>query len=112
VVALLVAATSLADSISPTEGEQFSGSVDSSPSCTPSGPITIHWGDGTTSPGTFNGSGIDGTHTYAEEGTYNGSVDFPCATAPASDPLSASVPDASLSGSPTTFNATASQQSS
>jgi IPT/TIG domain len=32
---------------------------------------TIHWGDGTSSPGTLNGNGsVTGTHAYARTGTY------------------------------------------
>ncbi len=41
---------------------------------------TINWGDGTpTSAGAFetgNPPGVTGTHTYADEGTYQGSVTY------------------------------------
>jgi PKD repeat protein len=39
---------------------------------------TIDWGDGTTTAGTVSGSGnfftVSGSHTYADEGTFNGTV--------------------------------------
>jgi hypothetical protein len=31
---------------------------------------TINWGDGTSSPGTIAGHAVDGSHSYADEGTY------------------------------------------
>ncbi len=64
--------------IQATEGAQFSGQVAVTPNCgifaepTP----TIEWGDGSTSPGTVDEAGIDGVHTYAEEGTYTGTVTY------------------------------------
>ncbi len=64
--------------IQATEGSQFSGQVAISPSCgifsepTP----TIEWGDGGTSEGTLDEAGVNGTHTYAEEGTYTGTVTY------------------------------------
>ncbi len=60
------------------EGAQFSGQVATSPGCgiiTPPLP-TIEWGDGQTSQGTVDKAGINGSHTYAEEGTYIGSATF------------------------------------
>jgi hypothetical protein len=60
------------------EGAQFSGQVATRPNCgilTPPLP-TIEWGDGQTSQGTVGATGISGTHTYAEEGTFTGSVSY------------------------------------
>jgi hypothetical protein len=109
VVALLVAATSLAsgDTIFATEGQQFSGTVDGSPTCTPTSTPTINWGDGFSSPGSATGP-IQGTHIYKEEGTYNGTIDLNCSPTP--DTFTATVSDAFLNGSSTTVNTTASQQ--
>ena len=65
--------------IETTEGKQFSGKVGESPSCgaysTP-GP-TIEWGDGQKSSGTVvKEEVIDGIHTYAHAGVYNGTVTY------------------------------------
>src|SRR5262249_29623453 len=72
-----------AASIAGTEGRQFMGSVDTiaAPCSNISNP-TINWGDGTptSSGGTFetgtNSCGIQATHTYAEEGSYNTDVTY------------------------------------
>lgn len=62
--------------ISTVEGQAFSGRVVTGLQCALQSAI-ISWGDGTSSAGTSDGNyGIDGTHTYAEEGSYNGSVAF------------------------------------
>jgi hypothetical protein len=110
-VALVAASVSLAngDSIFPTEGTSFSGTVDSTTSCTstPSS-ATIHWGDNSSSAGTISSTSVSGTHTYAEEGTYNGTIAL-TGTNCATDTFTATVSDASLGGSPTTMNATATQ---
>ena len=60
------------------EGAAFSGVVGTFTDGFSGAPLsdysgTIDWGDGTTSPATFSGSGpvsVSGTHTYEEEGTY------------------------------------------
>jgi hypothetical protein len=66
------------------EGQSFSGRVVDVQQCA-SLTATIDWGDGTpTSAGAPDGGnadgadGVQGTHTYAEEGTYNGSVSYTC----------------------------------
>ncbi len=65
--------------ISAAAGVQFSGVVDSSPECTaaPSS-VTISWGDGNSSAGTYNltNDDVTGSHTYATQGTFTGSVSF------------------------------------
>jgi hypothetical protein len=60
-----------------TEGSHFSGQVATTPSggAYSSPAPTIEWGDGQTSEGTVEG-GIDGSHTYAEEGTFNGLITY------------------------------------
>jgi hypothetical protein len=95
---------------SPTEGQSFTGTVatfsDPNPSSTASEySASIQWGDGTTSAGTVSGPTggpftVSGTHTYADEGTYNVAVivtdvDTPTNTATASS--TANVADAALS---------------
>ncbi len=70
--------------IQATEGAQFSSRVASSPSCGIETGLTpiINWGDGQKSVGTFEiegereVTGIRGTHEYAEEGTYTGTVTY------------------------------------
>jgi len=100
----LLAPAGAAASVSATEGAQFSGAVEF-PSCTPAGAITINWGDGSSSAGSYDGTNVNGTHTYAEEGSYSGTVTFTCATgALATDPFSATVNDASLTASSSSFN--------
>jgi len=75
VVAVAAAAASGVD-IAAVEGQSFTGNVVSGRAC-PLASATITWGDGTSSAGTSDGgTGIQGTHTYAEEGTYSGSVSY------------------------------------
>jgi hypothetical protein len=63
--------------ITAVEGQSFTGNVVGGLTC-PLMSATITWGDGTApSAGASDGStGIQGTHTYGEEGTYNGSVSY------------------------------------
>jgi hypothetical protein len=71
---LLIAAAAQADTLSAIAGQQFSGVVDSAPSCTdPTAPVMIDWGDNTPqSAGTFNATtGVSGTHTYSAAGTFS-----------------------------------------
>ena len=71
-VMLVGAAAAQADNISAIAGQQFSGVVDSAPSCTDPTSVMIDWGD--TSPqsvGAINASGVSGTHTYATKGTFS-----------------------------------------
>ena len=66
------------------EGTAFSGTVVATPNCAAISP-TIDWGDGTpTSAGTTvagpqGPATVHGTHTYAEAGTYTGTVTYTCA---------------------------------
>jgi hypothetical protein len=76
VIASAAAAAPAGVNITAVEGQSFTGSVVSGLVC-PLQSATITWGDGTTSAGTSDGNaGIQGTHTYAEEGAYNGSVSY------------------------------------
>ena len=62
----------------PTEASAFAFEV-AIASCAVSGPITINWGDGTTSLGAPRSGDIGplvGTHTYAQAGIYSGSVSW------------------------------------
>ncbi|MGI8429567.1 MAG: hypothetical protein ACR2OB_09750, partial [Solirubrobacteraceae bacterium] len=70
------AAAAAGVNINAVEGQSFTGNVVNGLVC-PLSRATISWGDGTTSAGTSDGSsGIQGTHTYAEEGSYSGSVSY------------------------------------
>ena len=96
-VALIAAPAALASTtnINAVAGAQFSGVVDSLPECTaaPTG-VTINWGDGASSPGTYDATNNDvtGTHTYASAGSYpNGSVVFTGGTSCATDTVTATV---------------------
>src|SRR5438067_207621 len=72
--------------ITPTEGQNFSGRVLTS-SCKVNA-ATIDWGDGTApsagTPLAGGQPGASGSHTYAEEGTYTGTVTY----SPAPGPIS------------------------
>ena len=104
VVALLVAATSLAnnETSSWAEGQSQTQEIDSSTSCSGPTQAVIHWGDGTpNSTVTPSNNTVSGTHTYAEEGTYSGSIDLTggtCGTTSPPDHFTATVSDSSLSG--------------
>jgi hypothetical protein len=97
--------------ITATEGASFSGEVatatDADPASTGSEySCTIDWGDGTTLDSTtcsVSGSGgaftVDGTHTYADEGTYSATVtltDIDTTTNTSSAVSTATVSDAAL----------------
>src|SRR4051794_9842476 len=62
------------------EGQSFSGKVVDVGAGGGLASAMIDWGDGTpSSTGTSDGStGVNGTHTYADEGTYNGTVSYTC----------------------------------
>lgn len=103
--------------ISATEGSQFSGQLATvRVPCTTvsSAQATITWGDGATSAATVTGTTspltVSGSHTYAEEGTYSGSISgsYDCAVAPQtfSASFSAQVADAALSASGVAVTAT------
>src|SRR3954469_5800902 len=60
------------------EGSSFSGDVVNIGGCVFSR-ASIDWGDGRRQTGgTEHGDSIAGTHTYAREGTYHGSVSYTC----------------------------------
>ena len=62
--------------ISVIEGQSFTGKVTDIGGCSLVS-ATISWGDGSTSAGSSDGgTGIQGTHTYAEEGTSSALVSF------------------------------------
>jgi hypothetical protein len=102
--------------LSVTEGATFTQAV-ASTDCMMVSSATIHWGDGQSSAGTlqtvntFGGSGttISGSHTYAEEGDYSGTVDLveDCGTGSETIAFSADAADAVLSASAHDFSATA-----
>jgi hypothetical protein len=102
--------------ITAVEGQSFTGKVVDIGSCSLAS-ATISWGDGTTSAGTSDGStGIQGTHTYAEEGSYSGSVSYTysnntrfCPTGTQTTSFQATVQDASLTASGANLSGTAGQ---
>ena len=60
-------------------GTPFSGAVDTDPGCSDASTYVINWGDNSpTSDGTFDSTNdaVDGTHTYASSGAFNGTVTF------------------------------------
>lgn len=75
-------------------GTQFSGEVESTPTCNHATSIAIAWGDGSASSSgafDFNG-GVTGNHVYRSPGTFAGTVTFsggPCAGT--QDPFTATV---------------------
>jgi hypothetical protein len=103
-------------SISSTEGANFSGMVASFTDADPNGTAadytaTISWGDGSSSAETINaitgGFGISGTHSYAEEGTYNISVQITeTGGATVSTTSKATVADAALAATAVNVSAT------
>src|ERR1035441_3374827 len=101
--------------ITAVEGQSFTGKVVDIGSCSLAS-ATISWGDGTTSAGTSDGStGIQGTHTYAEEGSYSGSVSYTytlnrlCLTGAQTTSFQATVQDAWLTASGASLSGTAGQ---
>ncbi len=98
------------------EGQSFTGNVVAGLSC-PLNSATITWGDGTAgSAGTSDGStGITGTHTYGEEGSYSGSVSFTytplrtCPTGTQTVSFQATVQDAPLTATGRNIAGTAGQ---
>jgi hypothetical protein len=96
--------------ISPVEGQPFSGTVgDLGADCPlPSGPFTINWGDGTTSPGTSVGvTGVQGTHTYADERSTTGTVTYTCSSGSKTTDFRVTVRDAPLTAAARTIAGTA-----
>jgi PKD repeat protein len=103
--------TAKGTSISRTEGQSFSGTVATFtvPSTTPTPAnysASIAWGDGATSAGTVTGGSgsftVNGTHTYAEEGSYTAKVtitDVNTTTNKATANTTATIGDAALHAS-------------
>ncbi len=95
--------------IQATEGSQFSGQVATRPNCgietrvTP----TIEWGDGQKSNGTVTETGVSASHTYPEEGTFNGSVSYVNDCGEHKVAFQAKVTDAALSAAGAPVSATA-----
>jgi hypothetical protein len=96
--------------IEATEGSAFSGKLAEPPGCSVYGTPTIEWGDGTNSAGTVTETGITGTHTYAQAGTYNGHVDYEDDCGTYKVPFQAKIADAALTAKGETFHATANVQ--
>jgi len=107
------AITATGVSISATEGQPFSATVATitDPTTTSTAAeysATIDWGDGGSSSGTVSGPmggpfKVNGSHTYAEEGTYTITVkvtDIDTATNGATATSTANVADAALTASP------------
>ena len=94
-------AASASGDVTATEGQSLTGQVVDVGCAQASG--TIDWGDHTTSAGVSDGgTGVDGTHTYAEEGIYNASLTYTCpqfGASPQTASFQATVQDAPLSSS-------------
>ena len=79
-VALIAAPGAMAQgdtAITAAAGVQFNGVVDSEPQCQDATSITIHWGDGTTSAGSYlSDFEVLGTHTYSAQPTGATSITF------------------------------------
>ena len=90
-----------------TEGAQLSATGLATAACTVNNPPTwnIDWGDGTSSAPTSPSPGqtgpLDGAHTYAEEGTYSGTVTWADDCGSHSATFQAVVADAALTASGT-----------
>jgi hypothetical protein len=116
VIASAAAAAAAGVNITAVEGQSFTGNVVGGLVC-PLQSATITWGDGTApSAGTSDGStGIQGTHTYAEEGAYSGSVSYTyvvtrfCPTGIQTTMFQATVQDAPLTATGASVSGTAGQ---
>jgi CSLREA domain-containing protein len=98
------------EAVQPTEGQQLTFVVGPTTcggaSATPN--VVIDWGDGTTSSGTASPDRqlLIGTHTYAEEGIYKGTVTWtPGDCLRETDSFDVKVQDAPLTAAPPSFNA-------
>ncbi|MGI8712835.1 MAG: hypothetical protein ACR2NR_06580 [Solirubrobacteraceae bacterium] len=97
-VVLLAFPSFAAADVTAVEGQSFTQDVAGIAGCDLVS-ATIHWGDGTpTSPGNEDGDSVQGTHTYAEDGTYTGSLTYTCTRVgeDATVAFTATVQDASL----------------
>jgi uncharacterized protein (TIGR03118 family) len=101
----------------PTEGQSFTGAVgtfvDSNTGATKADfTATIHWGDGSTSTGTVSGATggpftVNGTHTYAEDGSYKVTITVQDVGGSATTLEStAQVAEAGITGTPVAITAT------
>ena len=91
----------------PQEGRAFTTQV-ALATVSPTGPITIAWGDGSTSAGTLASGRVGpilGTHTYTRAGIYNGSVSWRDPKVTRNVTFSMKVTDAPLSASGLTIAA-------
>ncbi|HLM86566.1 MAG TPA: choice-of-anchor Q domain-containing protein [Solirubrobacteraceae bacterium] len=95
--------------IEPTEGAHFSHKLTTA-RCSIFGTPTIEWGDGSKSEATVHESTISGSHTYAEEGTYNAAVTYGDDCGTHRFPFQAKVADAALTATAEPVNATAGTQ--
>src|SRR2546425_1889404 len=117
VLVALIASPGLAsaangDNITATERVSFTKRVADIDNCV-FHDATIDWGDGSSSAGQFDTGttpGVKGTHTYAEEGTFNGSVTYNTdCTTNAKVTFTATVADVGLSATGRDISATAGQ---
>ena len=117
VLVALIASPGLAsaangDNITATESVSFTKRVADIDNCV-FHDATIDWGDGSSSAGQFDTGttpGVKGTHTYAEEGTFNGSVTYNTdCTTNAKVTFTATVADVGLNASGRDISATAGQ---
>ncbi|MGA2006840.1 MAG: hypothetical protein ABSH27_04690 [Solirubrobacteraceae bacterium] len=105
-------ANAMPGALSATEGEPFSGQLVQTDACVPLAAPTINWGDGTpASQGTTIDGGVDGTHTYAAAGIYDGTVSYrdDCNSSGATATFQVVVADAPLTATGTTIGAVATQ---
>jgi hypothetical protein len=116
VIAAGAGAAAAGVNITAVEGQSFTGKVADIGSCSLAS-ASISWGDGASSAGTSDGStGIQGTHTYAEEGAYSGSVSYTyvvtrfCPTGTQTTSFQATVQDAPLTAAGVDVSGTAGQQ--
>jgi hypothetical protein len=96
--------------LQPVEGQQFTQVV-SGANGSINGTPTINWGDNTSSAGTpdsTSGRDVTGTHTYAEEGIYHGSLVWSNSDgSPTTVPFDVRVTDATLTVNPSSVGANA-----
>jgi hypothetical protein len=92
--------------VQPAEGGQFSGTL-LAPDCGIETGPTVDWGDGTRSNEPSLNGVIDGSHVYAEEGTYTVTVRWSndCNSNGTSQSFTVHVPDAPLTGAGGSFTA-------
>jgi hypothetical protein len=98
--------------ITATEGQSFTKKVADITGCSFSS-ASVSWGDGTAASGgsSDGGTGVQGTHTYADEGTFNGTVSYTCTNLSGAHQASfqATVQDAALTAAGRNVSGTATQ---